>query len=207
MDDLAGYDWLMFTSTNGVEHFFDRLFTKGFDTRRLGTAKIAAIGAATAQKLREYGIIADVVPVEFRAEGIIEAVKDQITAGMKILIPRAQEAREVLPEKLCELGAVVTVVPVYQTIEGDLNGQEIKTMLKNGEIDLVTFTSSSTVKNLLNILGIDGSDLVSQVKTACIGPITAQTCLEHKINPAIVAETYTIAGLVEAIKVDFSEKA
>jgi len=207
MDDLAGYDWLMFTSTNGVEHFFDRLFAKGFDTRRLGTAKIAAIGAATAQKLREYGIIADVVPVEFRAEGIIEAVKEQITAGMKILIPRAQEAREILPEKLRELGAVVTVVPVYQTIEGDLNGQEIKTMLKNGEIDLVTFTSSSTVKNLLNILGPDGSALVNQVKTACIGPITAQTCLEHMINPAIVAETYTIAGLVEAIKADFSAKA
>jgi uroporphyrinogen III methyltransferase/synthase len=196
---LAQYDWLIFTSTNGVEHFFARLQQKGMDTRSLGKAKIAAIGVATANQLKEHGILADRIPAEFRAEGILEVLKEDIEAGMKILIPRAQEAREILPEKLRELGAVVEVAPVYQTIAGETDASMVKDLLKTGGIDLVTFTSSSTVSNLLKIIGGDAK-LLANVKKACIGPITAKTCQDLAIETDIVAEEYTIHGLVEAIE-------
>lgn len=196
---LAQYDWLIFTSTNGVEHFFARLEQKGMDTRSLGKAKIAAIGVATANQLKEHGILADRIPAEFRAEGILEVLKDDIKAGMKVLIPRAQEAREVLPEKLRELGAVVEVAPVYQTIAGEADASAVKALLEAGKLDLVTFTSSSTVSNLLKIIGGDAK-LLANVKKACIGPITAKTCQDLAIEPDVVAEEYTIHGLVEAIE-------
>lgn len=196
---IDSYQWLIFTSTNGVEHFFSRLAGSKLDARSLGGAKIAAIGAATAEKLQAYGIMADVVPLEFRAEGIVEALTGEIKPGMKILIPRAQEAREILPEKLREMGAQVDVAPVYQTIAGDIDEAALSKMLADGEIDLVTFTSSSTVTNLLQLLGKQAA-LLQAVKTVCIGPITAKTCIDHKIEPAAIADNYTIEGLVEAIK-------
>lgn len=203
IDILSTYDWVIFTSTNGVEYFFERLRSKGVDSRKFAQAKIAAIGVSTANKLREYGILADIVPVEFRAEGIIDALEGDITKGMKILIPRAKEAREILPEKLREMGADVTVVPTYQTIAGEADGSILVKKLQAGEIDLVTFTSSSTVKNLLRVLGDEGTAILSKTVIACIGPITGKTCLDHGIEPEILAEDYTIAGLVEAIEKKF----
>ena len=198
MDRLSDYQWLIFTSTNGVEHFFARLLKAGKDARALGYAKVAAIGSATAEKLKGYGIIADVVPQEFRAEGVLEALKGKLPPHAKILIPRAQEAREILPEKLREQGAVVDVAPVYQTVAADVDGEALKAQLKNGEIDLVTFTSSSTVKNLIRIVG--SAEALAGVKTAAIGPVTAETAKTNGIEPDIVANEYTIDGLVEAIK-------
>lgn len=203
IDALSTYDWVIFTSTNGVEYFFERLRGKGLDSRKFAQAKIAAIGVSTANKLREYGLLADIVPVEFRAEGIIDALEGDITKGMRILIPRAKEAREILPEKLREMGADVTVVPAYQTIIGEADGLLLVEKLRAGEIDLVTFTSSSTVKNLLRVLGDDGTAILSKTVIACIGPITGKTCLDHGIEPEILAEDYTIAGLVEAIEKKF----
>lgn len=203
IDALSIYDWVIFTSTNGVEYFFERLRGKGLDSRKFAQAKIAAIGVSTANKLREYGLLADIVPVEFRAEGIIDALEGDITKGMKILIPRAKEAREILPERLREMGADVTVVPAYQTIIGEADGLLLVEKLRAGEIDLVTFTSSSTVKNLLRLLGDDGTAILSKTVIACIGPITGKTCLDHGIEPEILAEDYTIAGLVEAIEKKF----
>jgi len=196
---LQQYNWLIFTSVNGVEHFFKRLYTKKCDTRSLGNAKIAAIGAQTASKLKEYGIIADIVPLEFRAEGIVEALTGRIESGMSVLIPRALVARDILPEKLRKLGAIVDVVPVYRTITADTDGQAIAQKLQNGEIELVTFTSSSTVTNLLTLLGPGGAELIQKAKVACIGPITAGTCLEHGITPDVIAEEYTIKGMVKSI--------
>ena len=181
-----------------MEHFFARLMKAGKDARALGYAKVAAIGSATAEKLKVYGIIADVVPQEFRAEGVLEALKGKLPPHAKILIPRAQEAREILPEKLREQGAVVDVAPVYQTVAADVDGEALKAQLKNGEIDLVTFTSSSTVKNLIRIVG--SAEALAGVKTAAIGPVTAETAKTNGIEPDIVANEYTIDGLVEAIK-------
>jgi len=195
---LKEYHWLIFTSANGVEYFFARMAVAGLDTRAIA-AKVAAIGSQTADKLKSYGITADSIPAEFRAEGIVEALADYIKPGMKILIPRALVARDLLPEKLTELGANVKVAPAYRTVAGDTNGQELAAKLEQGAIELVTFTSSSTVTNLLELLGENGAQLVAKAKVACIGPITAETCLAHDIKPDVIAEEYTIKGLIEAI--------
>ena len=203
IEKLSSYQWLIFTSVNGVEHFFKRLNGKRLDARAIH-GKVAAIGVSTAHALRKQGILADVIPVEFRAEGIIEIMQDMIQAGDRILIPRAKVAREILPEKLRELGAEVDVVTAYQTVSGEMDKDAIKAMFANGEIDLVTFTSSSTVTNLLTMLGEDGAKLVNGVKTACIGPITMVTCEENGITPTTTAEEYTILGLVDAIKKIFA---
>ena len=199
------YQWVIFTSVNGVEHFFARLIEKGLDARALGNAKVVAIGVSTSNKLHDYGIYADIVPVEFVAEGIIDALNGKIKQGDQILIPRAKEAREILPEKLRQMGAMVDVVPAYQTVAGDINQKEILEMLKNGEIDLITFTSSSTVKNLLKLLGDEGLDLIGKTTTACIGPITAKTCVDNGFNPQILADEYTIEGLTTAIGQYFNQ--
>ncbi|MCX7780385.1 MAG: uroporphyrinogen-III C-methyltransferase [Negativicutes bacterium] len=199
IDGLAGYHWVIFTSSNGVEQFFNRLKTRGLDARAFKNARVAAIGPATAAALAARGIVADIVPAEFRAEGIVKALAGWLAPGMKVLIPRAAVARDVLPEKLAEAGAEVDVVPVYTTVTGDTNGAILAAMLEKGEITLVTFTSSSTVTNLLQLLGEQGEKLLSKTMVACIGPITAATCLEHGIKPDIIAEEYTIPGLVKAI--------
>ena len=197
---IADYQWLIFTSTNGVKRFFERLGRSGKDVRALGYAKIAAIGQTTADKLFSYGIRADVVPRDFRAEGIIEALKGKLPPHARILLPRAAEAREILPEKLRGQGALVDVVPVYQTEAAEVPAEEadaLRQALSAGEIDFVTFTSSSTVRNLMKILG--GAESLKHVRTACIGPVTAATAREAGLDPSIVAETYTIDGLIEAL--------
>jgi uroporphyrinogen III methyltransferase/synthase len=196
---ISQYNWIIFTSVNGVAAFFERLSEAGHDARALMDNKIAAIGSQTAEKLRSHGIIADLVPMEFRAEGIIEALESQLVAGMKVLIPRALVARNLLAQKLGELGVEAHVVTAYQTIAAATDGQNIADQIKRGEIELITFTSSSTVTNLLTLLGAEGPELVKQVKVACIGPITAETCLIEGIEPTIIARQYTIQGLVAAI--------
>lgn len=202
--ELSAYQWLIFTSVNGVEYFFNRLHEAKLDTRALAGLKVAAIGVQTAERLKNYGVLADVVPVEFRAEGIIEALSGLIEPGMKVLIPRALAARDVLPEKLSEMGAAVNVVPAYRTVAGDTDGKTVAAKLVAGEIDIVTFTSSSTVTNLLNLLGDGGAQLLAKAKIACIGPITATTCVQHGIKPDIIADEYTIKGLVAAIRRNYS---
>lgn len=195
---LDTYDWLIFTSTNGVERFFTRLLASGKDARALGHAKLAAIGSATEAKLKTYGLLADKVPAAFRAEGILECLQKELRPGMRILLPRAQEARELLPQKLRELGAEVTVAPVYRTVTAETDAEALRARLQAGEIDWVTFTSSSTVTNLLQILQSPAA--LQGVKTACIGPVTAETCEKHGIQPEVTAEEYTIDGLVAAIR-------
>ena len=199
IQELQSYDWLIFTSVNGVEYFFNRLAEQGKDTRALAAAKVAAIGVATASKLAAYGIQADVVPVEFRAEGIIEALEGKVKPGMRVLIPRATVARELLPEQLRDQGLSVDVVPAYRTVTAKADGEGLKASLEAGDFQWVTFTSSSTVTNLLKLLGEDGAALLKKAKVACIGPITAETCLEHGIGPDVMAGEYTIKGLAEAI--------
>lgn len=206
IDELQTYQWLIFTSANGVDAFFKRLRLAEKDSRSLAGAKVVAIGSQTAARLEQQGIAADIVPLEFRAEGIVEALTPHIVAGDRILIPRALVARDILPVKLRELGADVDVVPAYQTIAGDTDGAALAKQLAAGEIDLVTFTSSSTVTNLLALLGEQGANLVKHAKIACIGPITAATCLEHDIRPDAMAEEYTISGMVTAIRPLFEEE-
>lgn len=205
IQELTSYQWLIFTSTNGVDYFFDRLHQAKKDSRMLAGIKIAAIGTQTAERLQKFGIYADIVPLEFRAEGIVDALTPLIQPGVKVLIPRALIARDVLPVKLAELGAEVTVVPAYRTVAADIDGTALAEKLAADEISLITFTSSSTVTNLLELLGPQGAELVGRAKVACIGPITAATCVEHGIKPDIIADEYTIRGLVKAISESIQE--
>lgn len=186
---IHNYDFIVFTSENGVKHFFERLQLKNLDTRSLANSKIAAIGSATSAELSLHGINADFVPTEFRAETLVELLKDKVS-GKRVLIPRAEEAREILPQELIKFGADVEVVPVYKTISA------IEGKVNLDDIDLVTFTSSSTVRNFVNAVGVES---LKNIKTAAIGPITAKTLKNFGIKTDIEAEEYTITGLVEAI--------
>ncbi|WP_311650791.1 uroporphyrinogen-III C-methyltransferase [Selenomonas artemidis] len=195
--ELNAYQWLIFTSVNGVEHFFARLHAAGKDTRALGYARVAAIGAATSAALRAFGIRADLVPPEFRAEAVAEELRPLLPPRARILLPRAQEARDVLPDTLRAHGATVDVVAAYETVP-EIEDAAIAQRLASGEIDMVTFTSSSTVKNLVKMLG--NITPLQQVKIACIGPVTADTARSFALEPDIVAKEYTIDGLVLSIK-------
>ena len=168
----------------------------------MANAKICAIGSATADALKAHGLVADVVPDRYQAEGIIDAIKGEIKEGTKVLIPRAAEAREILPEALRKAGAEVDVVPAYETVMGDGDAEEIKKELSAGNIDAVTFTSSSTVTNFLKLLGGDTA-LLSKVKLGAIGPITAETMKKNGLTVSVEAKEYTIDGLVEALKEAF----
>ena len=159
--------------------------------------KVAAIGPATAEALRERGIRADFTPTEFVAEAVIEQFPEPV-AGKNILILRAQEARDVLPKTWRAAGAIVNVVPVYKTEIANEGADEIKTLLERGEMDVVTFASSSTVKNF--VAAMDGPAAVpASVILACIGPVTAQTCRELLREPDCIATEYTMDGLIVAL--------
>ena len=193
--NLRGYDWIIFTSVNGVEKFFERLKNFKLDARAIGNSKVAAIGSATAERLENFGIIADLVPKEFYAESLVESLKK--ISPKNILIIRAEVARDILPEELKKFGAEVKVIPAYKTISAVENVDEIKNLLNEGAIDFVTFTSSSTVENFVKAMG---AEILRKTKTAAIGSITAQTLKNFGIDADIVAEKFTIDGLVDAIK-------
>lgn len=200
-DTAAGpaYDWIVFTSVNGVEHFFARLDREG-DVRDLRGAKLGAIGPATATALEARDLKLDFVPAEYRAEAVLEGLLERGAAAGSVLIPRAKEAREVLPEKLAAAGARVEVVPAYETMLDDTGSGEMKDMLLAGEIDIITFTSSSTVKNFVKLLeAFDFQALPANVTIACIGPVTAETARELGLRVDLVADEYTIPGLVRAL--------
>lgn len=201
---LPSYQWLVFTSVNGVDAFFARLHAAGKDTRALGNVKVAAIGAETAFRLQGYGVQPDVVPFEFRAEGVWAAMEPLVQKGQKVLIPRAEVARDFLPKKLTEAGLSVHVVSAYKTELDASVKAELKAALVAGEIDMVTFTSSSTVTNLLALLD-NNTDLLSKVSLASIGPVTAETCYKYHLEPALIADEFTIPGLVEAITAYYKE--
>jgi uroporphyrinogen III methyltransferase/synthase len=198
--DLTKYKWVIFTSVNGVEQFFRRLHYNNRDIRDLYGAKLCAIGPKTREALEKYGLIVDYVPNEFRAEEILKELQGKVAAGDKILLPRADIARKVLPEALTGMGALVDEVTVYCTLTGAGQTGPILDMLKTGEINVITFTSSSTVRNFVDMLGAaDISSLLSGVTVACIGPVTAATAGELGVRVDLVAEEYTIEGLVSAI--------
>ena len=195
---LSAYQWLVFTSVNGADAFFARLKAANKDARALSGVKVVAIGAETAVRLQGYGICPDVVPFEFRAEGIWEVMAPLVAAGQKVLIPRAEVARDYLPQKLAEAGLTVDVVSAYKTVIDMSCREELAAALAAGKVDMVTFTSSSTVTNFLSLLGNDAAQLQG-VKIACIGPVTAETCYKYGLEPDIIADEFTVPGLVEAI--------
>ena len=196
--NLASYDWVIFTSANGVDLFFDRLLQNGKDARAFAHNKIAAIGTATADMLTAYGLTADLIPASYKAEDLVDTLLPQLHKGSKVLLARAKEARNVLPDSLQAAGADVDVVAVYQTVSDCENKEELLDALKNKAVDCITFTSSSTVTNLLKALDSE-KELLKDVTLAAIGPITAKTMEKNGLKPTVCSNTYTIDGLVEAL--------
>jgi uroporphyrinogen III methyltransferase/synthase len=200
IDKLKDYSWLIFTSVNGVKYFFNALFGKGLDVRSLGNVKTAVIGPATRDELKKYGLNTDVFPKTYRAESVVEAFENLQIKNKKILIPRAMEARSVLPEELKKMGAIVDEVTAYKTIPQSDKKEEILSDFLKGKIDMVTFTSSSTVKNFKAIFSEDEFQAVKEkFKAVSIGPITTDTAIELGIKPEITADEYTIDGLIDSI--------
>jgi len=197
---LKTYDWVIFTSANGVAAFFRRLFEAGYDVRALGGAKLAAIGPATAAALRERGLAADVVPARFVAEDLAAALLPRMAPGSRVLLARAQEAREVLPETLARAGFSVDVVPVYQARPPREIPPAARPGLDSGRVDILTFASSSTVHNFAALVGPEKfQELAQKAVVAAIGPITAATLQEYGITPQVQPEEFTIPAMAALI--------
>ena len=200
MDQLASYDWIIFTSANGVRFFFERLKALGKDIRVLHGIKLATVGPATSKKLEDMGLSPDYEPQEYRGEGLIEGFKKIDLEGARILIPRAEVAREILPDELSRLGADVTVAPAYRTVLAEPPGEEIKKAIMAQKVDVLTFTSGSTAKNFVKLLpDIDLKQALEKTLVACIGPIAAKTVEALGFKVDIVPEEYTVPGLVKSI--------
>ncbi len=201
ISEIGTYNWIIFTSVNGVSRFMTRLFARGFDSRCLAGRRICCIGPRTAQELERFGVRADVVPVEYQAEGVLAALDPRDVDKSRILIPRAEVARNLLPDELRGAGAHVAVVTVYRTLTPDHGSEEWRKELMDRRIHIITFTSSSTVRNFVVMLG--GGEavkpLLQSVVIACIGPITAKTAEEYGLTVSIMPSENTIPALVEAI--------
>jgi uroporphyrinogen-III synthase len=212
------YDWAIFTSANGVQIFFERLIKSGYSVDAIGNVRIAAIGPATALKLAKYGTKVDLVPATYIAEAVAATLIEDVRKlgesleGKRVLLARAAEARNVLIQELQRVGVEVEVVATYRTIgigkEGE-RGQIILRQLEADELDVITFTSSSTVRNFMQwLIEYDAKYAetfirrvaeLARPKIACIGPITSQTARECGLQVHIEAQVYTIAGLLDAI--------
>jgi uroporphyrinogen III methyltransferase/synthase len=192
---LADYAWLAFTSANGVDAFFDRgLAPSGLDTRALGHLRVAAIGPGTARALDRRGIRADVVPERFVAESLLDEFP-RTAVGERVLLARAEQARDVLPEGLAERGYAVDVLPVYATVTATPDPDDLA-RVREGKFDAVTFTASSTVTNFCDLVGPlpDPPPVV-----VSIGPITTQTARERGVSVTAEADPHTIAALVDTL--------
>ncbi|MDP2644834.1 MAG: uroporphyrinogen-III C-methyltransferase [Desulfobacterales bacterium] len=200
IENIGAYDWLIFTSINGVNFFFERLYALGKDVRVLHQLKTASIGPATSGRLLEFGIRSDILPESFRAESIVAAFSSRNVDRCRILLPRAKEARPILPVELRKMGALVDEVAAYRTRADRENVDQLLTCLEEKSIDLITFTSSSTVSNFKSLLPAEKFEaLMAGVTVAVIGPITEETARKLGFDVHIVADTFTIEGLCDAI--------
>jgi uroporphyrinogen III methyltransferase / synthase len=207
--EIRAYDWVMFTSVNGVVQFMSRLWTRGLDARCLAGKTVCCIGPRTAQELEKYGVKADIIPATYQAEGILDSLAGQHLHRSRVLIPRAEVARETLPDELRARGALVDVVPVYRTVVPHADVEGWRQQLANGAIQVVAFTSSSTVRNCVDLLGgaEAARDLLKATAIACIGPITAKTVEEYGLTVAILSRENTVPALAEAIAQHYGHRA
>jgi uroporphyrinogen III methyltransferase/synthase len=197
---VGTYNWIIFTSANGVRFFRERLWAAGKDMRFLNGVKVCTIGPKTAEAVRQLGIIPDLIPKIYQAEGIVEEMMKLGIRGQRILLPRALQAREILPETLRKMGAQVDVVPAYRSVKPTDDLDRIRTYLKDRKISVVTFTSSSTVNNFVEMFDPQElPSLMEGVTVASIGPITAETVRQVGLTNHIMPGQYTIAALAKAI--------
>ncbi|WP_027093421.1 uroporphyrinogen-III C-methyltransferase [Cohnella thermotolerans] len=201
--DAETYDWVLLTSVNGVEYFFRWLELCGIDIRRWHRAEFAAVGPATAAALKARGVIASPLPEKFRAEGLLDSLADRLKPGQRVLLPRGDLAREWLPEELRKLGLEAVEIDVYENALAAPKDRILLEMLEAGDIHAITFTSSSTVTNLLEALrrmGVDRpEETLRGIDIACIGPVTAKTAEEKGLRVAATAKTSTLEGLVQTL--------
>jgi uroporphyrinogen III methyltransferase/synthase len=198
IDDLSSYRWIVFTSQNGVDAFFDRLAALDSDARYIGATRVAAIGSKTAERLRDFGVRADLVPGAFVSEEIARALMQATHTGDRILIYRAQEARDVLPQMLEDAGREPHVVAAYKTVF-DVDPEFA---LKVERADVLTFTSASTVRGFVELLGgADAARIAARGKLiACIGPVTTEAADELGLHVDVVADVFTTQGLLDALE-------
>lgn len=199
IEDLPTYDWIVFTSVNGWTFFRDRLLELGLDVRALAGLKIAAMGEATREALEDTGLRVDFVPTKFVGESFAAEFPDAVP-GRRIVLPRAQEGRDVIPSKLGSAGCTVDVVACYRTMPADTDSAEIRLVLAAEAVDAVTFTSSSTVKNFLNLVEqAPDFELPDSLKFVSIGPVTSQTAREAGLKVEAEAVEHSISGVVDAV--------
>jgi uroporphyrinogen III methyltransferase / synthase len=205
---ITNYNWLIFTSVNGVEQFLNRFEKLGKNIADLAGIEVGAIGPETAKSLMAAEIRLNLVPEQYQAEGILEALLSKDVFGKRVLIPRAARARDILPETLRQRGARVDVVEAYQTVLPQADVAALCKLLRDRKIDVITFTSSSTATNFSVMLrDQDLPRLLSRAVIACIGPITKKTVEDLGMRPEIVSEEFTIPGLVRAMVDYFSRTA
>ncbi len=203
LERLNEYHWIVFTSLNGVEYFFNRLYARGMDARNLKGPGIAVVGKSTADLLLKYGLRADLIPTAFTGEGLAESLLDQGVEGRNILIPRAELSREILPETLRGAGARVTIAPVYKNVPPQGRKDALRAELETGKVNMVTFSSSSTVSNFLTMVDAESQEelerLLAGVRIAAIGPVTAKTVTDNGLKVDVQPEIFTIPEMIQAI--------
>ena len=204
LKNMASYSWVVFTSANAVEIFFGRMMALGLDSRALGSTKIAAIGKSTASALHGQRIHPDILPVEFTSQNLVDSMSTVDLHGKRVLLPRGTLADDSLPQGLQEMGAQVDDVGIYDTTVPEGAAGKARDLLSQGRVDVATFTSASTVTNLLDLLNGE-KGLLDGVHVGCIGPVTASAARERGLDIAFVAQEHTIEGLVDALK-DFCDR-
>lgn len=203
--NLTDYDWLILTSTNAVRFFFQRLETLGMDARALACCKVCAVGPKTAEAFVSFGIRPDVVPTDYKAEGVVHELSRLDLNGKRILFPRADKAREIIPCELRRMGAHVDSPVAYRNIFPERLPPEALFLLEKRSVDCITFTSSSTVQNLAAMLGEDMLvDLLKGVTVASIGPITSKSCRELGLKVDVEPDIHTLDALTAALEAHFS---
>lgn len=202
MEQVDTYKYIVFTSGEGVRYFFNTLSAMGKDARALGYAKVCAIGSATGRELSNFGIIPDIIPVDYKAESVVDALEHQVSSGDSVLLIQPKKARDVIPRALRHMDVQVDILRMYETQQDTTQQEALVNALINGDVDYITFTSSSTVTNTLQLLGDNALELLKHTKIACIGPITAATAMSEGLEIDVISPIYTTEGLVDAIIAD-----
>ncbi len=225
LDRVQTYDWLIFTSANGVKYFFARMIERDIDIRELRGIRICAIGPKTARAIRQFGLRVDLMPEEFRAEGLIEAIMKMqgqgagvqgqdpsraagslpldagtLLKGMRFLLPRAEKARDIFPDKVRELGGIIDMPVAYRAVKPDYHGKRLRRFLEEGRVTVVTFTSAATFHNFREIMGSDADELLNRVAIAVIGPVTARAVEKAGLKVSIMPEEATVEAMVDSIR-------
>lgn len=209
IDKIDSYDWLIFTSGNGVKFFFQRLFEQGRDIREMKGIKICAVGSKTASAINKYGIKVDMIPEKFNAEGLIKSFMEVYgevgLKGVRFLLPRAEVAREIFPDKVRELGGEIDIPVTYRSDKPDFLGKRLKRFFREGKISVATFTSAATFNNFFEIMGKEADAMLKDVTIAVIGPVTAKAIEKRGLKVSIMPEEATINAMVNEI-INFAVK-